>query len=181
MIPLNCITRVVAHTSTSLPRFVTQFHHPTRTKDHPTRAKKEIQQMRKKKQLDEYILLRKRFLAPPLLILLFGLQNNQRETKERRFWCKKTKLTSTPLSLSFCSFYDSLSTSQFLPFGGYCTVTMNQKANVSKELNARHRKVSLPSLIEISILPLPVLDCFCVNLDFFFILIILSRFELNGD
>jgi hypothetical protein len=99
MIPLNCITRVVALTSTSLPRFVTQFHHPTRTKDHLTRAKKKFNKWEKEKKTDEYILLRNRFLAPPLLILLFGLQNNQRETKERRFWCKKTKLTSTPLSL----------------------------------------------------------------------------------
>jgi len=109
MIPLKCITRGSGPYN-SLPRFVTQFHHPTRTKDHPTRAKKEIQQMRKKKK--EYILLRKRFFAPPLLILLFGLQNNQRETKERRFWCKKTKLTPTPLSLSFCSFDDSISLSR---------------------------------------------------------------------
>lgn len=119
MIPLNWITRVVAHTSTSLPRFVTQFHHPTRTKDHLTRAKKKFNKWEKEKKTDEYILLRNRFLAPPLLILLFGLQNNQRETKERRFWCKKTKLTSTPLSLSFCSFYDSLSLSLDQPVSSF--------------------------------------------------------------
>jgi len=50
MIPLKCITRGSGPYN-SLPRFVTQFHHPTRTKDHPTRAKKEIQQMRKKKRI----------------------------------------------------------------------------------------------------------------------------------
>jgi hypothetical protein len=159
---------------------------PSHTHQRPSyTCEEEIQQMRKrKKNRWIYFIKESLFGSSSSLFCCLGCKIIRGKRKRGDFGVKRPnwpRLLSLYHFAASTTLSRSLSTSQFLPFGGYCTVTMNQKANVSKELNARHRKVSLPSLIEISILPLPVLDCFCVNLDFFFILIILSRFELNGD
>ena len=120
-------------------------------------------------------------MAPPLLILLFGLQNNQRETKGRRFWCKKTKLTSTPLSLSFCSFYDSLSISQFFLLAVIVRSPWTRRpTSLKSSMLDTERSVFLPWSKSQSCLCLFLIGFVLISISFF-ILIILSRFELNCD